>query len=142
MLYEQIVADIKSAMLEKNTDKKDVLKQIKMKTDAIAKETKADVTDEMVNQAISKELKQLNQTLDAIKSKPDSDLYKSTVTKIDILKSYLPKQLSAEEIKAEIENIKANNSELKGGQLLGVIMKTLKGKADNKLIKEIFDSIN
>ncbi len=141
MLYEQITADIKSAMIEKNTDKKDVLKQIKMKTDAIAKESKADVTDEMVQQAISKELKQLDQTFEAIKNRTDSDLYKSTVAKIEILKGYLPEQMSKEEIETEIKRIISENESVKGGQLLGIVMKTLKGKADNKAIREVFDAV-
>jgi uncharacterized protein YqeY len=141
MLYDVITADIKSAMIEKNVDKKNVLKQIKMKSDAIVKESKSEMTDEVVQQAIAKELKQLNQTFDAIKSKTDSELYISTVKKIEILKTYLPKQLSEDEIKVEIEKIKRENFDVKSGQLLGIVMKTLKGKADNKLIKSVFDSL-
>lgn len=142
MLYDVITAEIKSAMIEKNVDKKDVLKQIKMKSDAIVKESKSEMTDEVVQQAIAKELKQLNQTFDAIKDKTDSELYASTVKKIGILKAYLPKQLSEDEIRTEIEKIKVENSDVKSGQLLGIVMKTLKGKADNKLIKSVFDSLN
>ena len=139
MLYNVITAEIKSAMIEKNVDKKDVLKQIKMKSDAIVKESKSEMTDEVVQQAIAKELKQLNQTFDAIKDKTDTELYASTVKKIGILNSYLPKQLSEYEIKIEVDKIKAENPDMKKGQLLGIVMKTLKGKADNKVIKEVFE---
>ena len=139
MLYDVITADIKSAMIEKNVDKKNVLKQIKMKSDAIVKESKSEMTDEVVQQAITKELKQLNQTFDAIKDKTDSELYISTVKKIEILKAYLPKQLSESEIKIKVDKIKAENPDMKKGQLLGIIMRTLKGKADNKIIKEVFE---
>ena len=98
MLYETIIFNIKEAMKEKNTTLKDVLKQVQTKAQATAKENKVEITDEIVLEAINKEIKQLNQTLDSVKSKPESELFKSTMEKINILKAYLPEQLSEEEI--------------------------------------------
>lgn len=142
-MYTKITNGIKEAMIAKDTDKKDVLKQVKAKADAIAKETKTDMSNEIVIQAINKEIKQLNQTKDAIISKPDCDLFKSTVNKIEILTAFLPKQLSKSEIVKAIEDIKVANSTIDNkGALLGIVMKTLKGKADNRLIKETFDELN
>lgn len=102
MLYETIMSNIKDAMKEKNTILKDVLKQVQTKAQATAKESKTEITDEIVIDAINKELKQLNQTLDAVKSKPESELFKSTMEKITILKEYLPEQMSEDEIANEI----------------------------------------
>lgn len=141
MIYEIILNDIKIAMKEKDTDKKDVLKQVQIKVQADSKENKKEITDEMVLSAITKELKQLNQTKDAISSKPDAPLYQSTKRKIGILGTYLPEQMSVEEIKAEIKKIMINNPDVTGGKLTGLIMKTLKGKADNKIIKECIDEV-
>lgn len=145
-MYNRLNDEIKQAMIEKNIDKKDVLKQIKSKSEALAKEDTLNGINKDINSyvqdAATKELKQLNQTLDAIKSKPESDLYKSTVYKIEIVKSYLPTQMSEDEIKAKIERIKSENADIDNkGRLTGIIMKELKGKADNatiaKIIKEI-----
>lgn len=141
MLYETIMSNIKDAMKEKNTTLKDVLKQVQSKAQATAKENKTEITDEIVIDAINKEIKQLNQTLDAIKSKPESDLFKSTTEKIVILKAYLPEQLSEDEIAIEIQKIISENSGVPVGKLTGIVMKTLKGKADNKTIKKVFDKI-
>lgn len=141
MIYEIILNDIKIAMKEKDTDKKDVLKQVQIKVQADSKENKKEITDEMVLSAITKELKQLNQTKDAISSKPDAPLYQSTTRKIDILNAYLPEQMSVDEIKTEIKKIMMNNPDVTGGKLTGLIMKTLKGKADNKIIKECIDEV-
>lgn len=139
MLYETIMSNIKDAMKEKNTTLKDVLKQVQTKAQATAKESKTEITDEIVIDAINKELKQLNQTLDAVKSKPESDLFKSTMEKITILKAYLPEQLSEDEIAKEIRKIMFNNEGIPSGKLTGIVMKTLKGKADNKIIKACID---
>ena len=141
MLYETIMSNIKDAMKEKNTTLKDVLKQVKSKVQATAKENKTEITDEIVIDAINRELKQLNQTLDAIKSKPESELFKSTMEKITILKAYLPEQMSEDDIAIEIQKIISENSGIPVGKLTGIVMKTLKGKADNKTIKKVFDKI-
>lgn len=141
MIYETILNDIKTAMKEKDTDKKDVLKQVQIKVQADSKENKKEITDEMVLSAITKELKQLNQTKEAIASKPDTPLYQSTNYKIGILDTYLPEQMSVEEIKAEITKLMIDNPNVTGGKLTGLVMKALKGKADNKTIKECIDKI-
>ena len=141
MLYDVILADIKSAMKSKNINKRDVLKQVQTKAQAEVKENKIEMSDDVVLTAISKELKQLNQTKDAISSKPDSDLYKSTVEKISILQGYLPSQLCEDECLAEVGKILNENIGLPKGKVTGLIMKALKGKADNKLIKDCIDAL-
>lgn len=141
MLYETIIFNIKEAMKEKNTTLKDVLKQVQTKAQATAKENKVEITDEIVLEAINKEIKQLNQTLDSVKSKPESELFKSTMEKITILKAYLPEQLSEEEIEKEIRGILSENEGVNKGKSTGIVMKTLKGKADNVTIKKVLDRI-
>lgn len=141
MLYDVIMSGIKEAMKSKDTNKRDVLKQVQTKAQAEAKEKKVDLTDEIILNAISKELKQLNQTKDAVSSKPDSDLYKSTVEKIKILQGYLPEQLSEDECLCEVGEILNRTTDMPKGKRIGLIMKELKGKADNKLIKQCIDAL-
>ena len=126
MLYDVIMSGIKEAMKSKDTNKRDVLKQVQTKAQAEAKEKKVDLTDEIILNAISKELKQLNQTKDAVSSKPDSDLYKSTVEKIKILQGYLPEQLSEDECLAEVGKLLNSTEDLPKGKRIGLIMKELK----------------
>lgn len=141
MMYEMILADIKEAMKSKNISKRDVLKQVQSKAQSEVKEKKIEMSDEVILDAIAKELKQLNQTKDSIASKPDSDLYKSTEEKIKILQGYLPEQLSEDECLAEVGKILNKTVDMPKGKRIGLIMKELKGKADNKLIKECIDAL-
>lgn len=141
MLYDVIMSDIKEAMKSKDISKRDVLKQVQSKTQADAKEKKIEISDEVVLNAIAKELKQLNQTKDSVASKPDSDLYKSTVEKISILQGYLPEQLSEDECLYEVGEILNRTTDMPKGKRIGLIMKELKGKADNKLIKQCIDAL-
>jgi uncharacterized protein YqeY len=139
-MYAKVNAEIKAAMIAKDVDKKNVLKQVKAKADAKAKEKKCAVTDEILISAIEQELKQLNQTKDSISSRPDSDLYISTENKIKILTAYLPPMMTKEEIAAAIKEIVEKNPKA-GKGLIGIVMKSLKGKAQNKDIKEVYDSL-
>lgn len=66
-------------------------------------------------------------------------MFKSTMEKINILKDYLPEQLSEEEIEAEIRKIMDMNAGTPVGKLTGIVMKALKGKADNVTIKKVLD---
>lgn len=142
MLYNNIMNSIKESMKSKDTHRRDVLKQVQTKAQAFAKENKCEITDDIVMDSIRKELKQLNQTLEAIKSKPESDLYKSTTYKIEVLTEYLPKQLNREECLEAVQKVIDNAGEVANTKsLIGIVMKELKGKADNKLIKECFDEI-
>ena len=142
MLYNNIMNSIKESMKSKDTHRRDVLKQVQTKAQAFAKENKCDITDEIVMDSIRKELKQLNQTLEAIKSKPESDLYKSTTYKIEVLTEYLPKQLNKQECLNAVQSAIDNAGEVANAKsLIGIVMKELKGKADNKLIKECFDEV-
>ena len=141
MLYDVIMSDIKEAMKTKNICKRDVLKQVQSKAQADAKEKKVEISDEIVLNAITKELKQLNQTKDAISSKPSSDLYKSTDEKILILQGYLPEQLSEEDCLHEVEKLLSSVQDLPKGKCIGFVMKELNGKADKKLIKQCIDTL-
>ena len=96
-MIHKIHADIKTAMVEKDTIKKDVLKMVLDKANAAAKEKKIDTpTDEMVMNAIKKEMKQLGQTVDMLKQngKETSPLCVESEQKAEILATYLPKQLN------------------------------------------------
>lgn len=138
----KIRQDIKQAMIDKNIVRRDVLKMVLDKANALAKEKKIETpTDEMIIDAINKEKKQIQQTIDILKTnnKEDSELFKESIEKINILNEYLPKQLSEDELKVEIvkfiEENKLDKSNM--GALMGKIMPVFKGKADGKLINQI-----
>ena len=96
-----------------------------------------DIPEEMVDQAILKELKTAKEQLDTC---PDSreDLKAEYQFKYDVISEYAPKMMSEEEIRAFIND---NFSEVVATKDRGAIMKAvipaLKGKADGKLINSI-----
>lgn len=144
-MIKKIRDDIKKAMMEKNVIRRDVLKMVLNKANAAAKENKSiDINDNIVIDAISQERKQIQQTIDILKQngKEDSDLYKESMEKINILAEYLP-MLSEEELSAKIKDfILVNNLDVSNkGLLMKTIMPVFKSKADGKTINKIVNSL-
>lgn len=145
-MINKIRADIKTAMLNKDNISRDVLKMVLDKANANAKEKKIEVpTNEMVIDAINKERKQIKQTLDILvqNKKEDSDLYKESIAKYNLLETYLPKQMSEDEIKDVVNKIIIEkNLDIKNkGLIMKNVMPILKGKADGKIISSIVNSL-
>ena len=138
-MYNNVMNEIKKAMKNKETDKRDVLKMVVAKAQAIAKEDKRDVTDDIMTNAIQKELKQLSQTKDSLKGREDSDLYKSTLYKIDVLNEYLPKMLDEDAVMETVELLLSNKGVVHKGAAMKIVMGSLLGKADNKTISICVD---
>lgn len=153
MLYLQIKEEIKSAMKIKDTNKKDVLKMVVDKAKAIVKEKNPtdiaeNIPDDIIIQAVQKEIKQLNQTKDALKGRENSDLYVSTVYKTEILRAYLPVQMTENELEKyitdELIKLSATNLEISPkskGFIMKNLMPKLKGKADSRMINQIVDKL-
>lgn len=144
-LYTVIKTQIKEAMKSKDTIKRDVLKMVIDKARSIKKEqypndTSEHISDEMILQAINREMKQLVQTKDALKDRTDCDLYVQTANKIDISTAYLPTQMTREEVEKAVYTILSNRDFPNFGMKMKAVMAELKGKADNKLIKEVVET--
>lgn len=139
MIYESIQAAIKEAMKSKDIDKRDTLKLAVAKAQDIAKTSKCDITDDIMLDGIKKELKQLNQTKDSLASRQESDLYKSTLYKIEVLSSYLPKMMGENETADKVNEILSNAGADNKGACMKLVMAELKGKADNKVIAKCVD---
>ena len=123
MLLEKLRADYKQALKEKNTINKGVLSLVISAVNLKAKEENKELTNEEIYPVIQRELKQTREALD-LTPQNRVDLIEENNKKIDLLMSYLPKQLTIEELK---ESILALNIELiKKNQ--GIIIKNIMAK--------------
>lgn len=147
MLYVKIKDDIKEAMKNKDNDTRDCLRMVVDKAKAVMKEknpndSSDNIPDEIVIQAIQKEVKQLSQTLESIKGENDDkfvQISQKTTHKIAILSGYLPSQMTKEDVERAVFNILTGGNYSNFGEKMRVVMNELKGKADNKLIKEVVE---
>ena len=136
-LKEQLFADLKTAMKEKDAIKKDTVQLIRSGILQIEKYNKVELDDEGVIEVISKQLKSRRDSLpDFIKSGRE-DLIEKLNKEIEILLSYLPEQLSEEEIQEIVKNAIAETgaSTIKEmGKVMGIVTAKVKGRADMKIV--------
>ncbi len=141
-LFDQISEDIKSAMKARDKVRLETLRNIKKvfleaKTAPGANDTLAD-SDAL--KIISKLAKQGKETATTYTQAGRQDLADAELAQVEVLESYLPKQLSQEEIEAEVKKIIAEvgaTSMKEMGKVMGTASKQLTGKADGRVISEI-----
>lgn len=141
-LFDQISEDIKAAMKARDKVRLETLRNIKKvfleaKTAPGASDTLADADALKI---ISKLAKQGKETATTYTQAGRLDLADAELAQVEVLESYLPKQLSQEEIEAEVKKIIAKvgaTSMKEMGKVMGTASKQLAGKADGRVISEI-----
>lgn len=132
---EQIIA-LKSKDSQKLSVLRFILAQIKNKEI----EKRGELTDEEIILVIKKIAKELKESIEAFKKGGREDLVKENEKQLEIISLYLPKELSDEELKKEIEKIISQNQDLFNKNpkaIIGLCMKTLRSKADSSRIMKI-----
>lgn len=143
-LLKQLRKDNMTAMKEHDTVKKGVLGMVISAVALAEKEKGVELSKEDELTYVQRELKQ---TRDSLQQTPASrtDLIEETKKKIEILESYLPKQLSAEEIKEAIEKILSEKGMEPVKKSQGVVMKEMmaqyKGQVDGKLVNQVLGTL-
>ena len=143
-LYEKITNDMKEAMKSQDKDTLSTIRLLKSAIDLSKINNKLpEITDDLVIEVASKQVKQHNESIEQFRSASRDDLADKLVKEIEIISHYLPKQLTKEEIVKEIDDIFDDIVPLSKKDM-GKIMKEansrLRGKADFKLVSEIVNS--
>lgn len=136
-LKEQLFADLKTAMKEKDTVRKDTVQLIRSGILQIEKDKKIELDDEGVIDVISKQLKSRRDSLPDFEKSGRQDLIEKLNKEIEILLSYLPEQLSETEIQAIVADAVAQTgaSTMKDmGKVMAIVTPKVKGRADNKVV--------
>ena len=140
MLKEQLLQDFKEAMKEKNELKKNTIMMVRATILQIEKDTQKEVTETEILEILSKEVKKRKDSLEDIMKSGRKDLINQVNEEINIIKSYLPAELTEEEliniIKEVIEETGATTMK-DMGKVMGVAKVKTAGRADNKKINEI-----
>lgn len=140
MLKEKLMNDLKDAMKEKNEIKKNTVQMVRAAILQIEKDKGITVEDEKIIEIIAKEVKGKKDALVDFEKGGRQDLIDQTNEEISILQEYLPKQLSKEELKVEIEKVikDLNATSIKD---MGPVMKEAKARigvsADGRTINEV-----
>ena len=141
-LFEQVSEDIKGAMKAHDKVKLETLRNIK-KVFLEAK-TAPGANDELSDadalKIIAKLAKQGSETAATYRQAGRTDLAEEEEAQVSVLESYLPKQLTAEEVEAEVCTIIAavGATSMKDmGRVMGTASKQMAGRADGRAISEV-----
>lgn len=140
-LADKINGDIKAAMLAKEKDKLEALRAIKAAL--LLEATKGgggEVTEDAEGKILQKMYKQRIESADIYKEQGRADLEAPERFQADIIKAYLPEQLSEDQIRAIVAEAKAQtgaSSAADMGKLMGAVMPKVQGKADGKLVSAL-----
>lgn len=101
-----------------------------------------ELSDEDALAVISRAVKQRKDSIDQFEKGGRPELAEDEKVELAILMTYLPAQMSREEIFAYVqEKAKAGFEKEKANQFIGLIMKDLKGKADGNIVKEAVSAL-
>lgn len=134
-LSEQIMSDMKEAMKARDKVRLNTVRMIK--SALMNEKIKAghDLTAEEELTVLSREKKQREESIDEFTKADRKDLADETKQELAIVESYLPKQMTEEELNQAVSSAIAEvNAQGKSdfGKVMKVLMPKIKGKADGK----------
>lgn len=135
-LKEKLMNDLKQAMKEKDTVKKNVIILIRAGISNSEKENKRELTKEEEIAIVRKELKQTKEALQIAEKANRQDIVESEKLKIAVIELYLPAQLSEEEVHDILIKLNvAKTAKMK--DVMPLMQTAVAGRADGSLVSKV-----
>ena len=142
-MKNQILEDLKAAMKAQDKVKLGVVRMVKSSIQMEELNKKRELTDDEVVDVISKQIKTRKDSIAEFEKGNREDLVEATQKEIDILKEYLPEQLSEDEINEIIskvfDEVKPESSKYMG-KVMKAVTPLVKGRADMGVVSSIIKS--
>ena len=130
-------------MLEKRVLERDTLRMLLAEIKRCQIDEKAEATDDVVLTIINKMVKQRKDSIEQFTKGGRDDLASKEKDQLEVIKQYLPEQLSEDKIR-EIVEAAVNSTQASSmqdmGKVMGAIKSELQGKADMGLVSQIVKS--
>jgi uncharacterized protein YqeY len=141
---EQLQADLKTAMKSGDTQRKDALRFILAAIQQVEVDTRSQLTEDQTYGVLATEAKKRRDSIDEARKAGRNELADKEQMELGLIQSYLPQQLSREELEAEarkaIDETGAKTPK-DMGNVMKVLMPRVKGRADGKLVNEVVKSL-
>ncbi|EKF0063560.1 GatB/YqeY domain-containing protein [Campylobacter coli] len=126
-LKEQILNDIKEAMRQKDDFKRDTLRTLNAAFKQVEVDERIELSDERILKIIASEIKKRKDAIELYSKGGREDLAQKEQKEIALFESYLPQQLSDEELQAALKEMIANLG-VSSLKYQGLVMKEAKAK--------------
>lgn len=148
MIHESIKAGIPDAMRARDEVRLRTLRSLTtaMTNEVVAKKRKPDefLTDDEAMTVLKRAANQRKDSIEQYEAGGRPELAEGEKLELVIIESFLPAQMSREEVQAVVERHLSESGPVekaKSGMLVGKVMKELAGKADGGMVKEVIDSL-
>ena len=131
---------MKTAMKLHQKEKLTVIRMVKAALDKERIDKKVEVTDDLLIDVVNKQIKMRNDSIQEFQKANRDDLVAKTEQELEVLKVYLPEQLTIEEVTNIIEAAitETNATSIKDmGNVMKTITPKIKGRFDMKTVSEI-----
>lgn len=140
MLMEKIESDLKAALKGKDTVKVSTLRFLKSALQNLAIEKRNNLEEKDVLSVIKRHVRQRMDSIDGFKKGNRLDLVEKEQLELEILKGYLPEEISQEALMQIIKDVIAESeaSSLKDmGNIIKLVMEQTKGQADGGRVSSL-----
>lgn len=139
-LKETLMQDLKNAMKEKDVIRKNTIQLVRSGVLQIEKDKQIELDEDGVLDVIARELKKRRDSLPDFEKSGRADLVENLNKEIQVLLSYLPKQLDEEEIRKIVSDTISEigaSSMKEMGRVMAALTPKIKGRADNKIVSGV-----
>jgi uncharacterized protein YqeY len=144
-LKEQLDSDLKAAMRARDENRLTAIRMLKTaisyfeiaRTDPKNKDYGKPVTEADLLGVVEKQIKQRREAIELYNRGNRPELAAKEAAEIETLQAYLPKQLSRDEIQAEVAKIIAESGTREFPKVMREAAARLKGRADGRTINEV-----
>jgi uncharacterized protein YqeY len=138
-LRNTLNAALKEAMLAKDNARRDVIRGLQSAVKQVEIDTRKDVTDDDVMAVLQKEAKKRREAIDESTKAGRADLAEKEASELTVIETFLPRQLTLEEVKAVAAEIIAQTGAVGAkdqNKVMGPLMARVKGQADGRLVNQ------
>lgn len=139
-MIDKLMEDMKEAMINKETVRLTVIREIKSNIKLAEIDQKKEANDELLVEVVAKAIKTRKESINDFIKGNRQDLVDKTNEEIEILNKYLPEQLSSEEVNKIIDEAfeEVKPTSMKDmGKIMGIINPKLKGRCDMSEVSKI-----
>ena len=139
-LYDKLMDELKTAMKAHDAVVTNAIRGVIAKAKDVTVNAGKEMTDDAVLQVIAKGVKQREESIAQFTAAGRAELAANEKTEMELLKKYLPAQLSEDEVAAVVKAVIAETgatSKKDMGKVMKEVMARVQGQADGKLVSRL-----
>ena len=139
-MNEKLTNDLKEAMMARDELRVSTIRFLMADMKNLKIEKQRELEDEDIAILLERQVKRHRESIEAFEKGNRTEMAAKEKKELSILQSYLPEQMSREEIEKEVTLVMASSgasSITEMGRLMGMLSAKLKGKADMGLVSDL-----